>query len=752
VILGCDWMEHSTWMNSNRVILLLIAAYLVLATAFNITNGIGEAPDEPPHVDYVRYMVEHHALPVQTRDAAQRISNEAHQPPAYYALGALLTGWINTDGEQLEPNPSFDITPGRVWGRQNFYHPPSQAFPYHGLALAYHWLRGLSTVLGAITIWAMYQAARTAAPRQPAVALLAAGLAAFNPQFLFITASVSNDNMAMVAVSLMLLTGLAAWKQTSLRFTLLMGLLIGLSALSKYTSLAAAPGAILMLAAPYIRKRQWHALIRHLTIMGTLALLMAGWWYGRNWQLYGDPLAQRMALHVLASVRRYSPWQLAELPLNVYNTFTSYWGRFGWTQITLHPAIYVALAVLCIAALAGILRATWHGARASGWKRWDAIPWFGLALSGAGVLGSIILYHLSIPADQGRLLFPGIVPYAIFMALGLVELAGQCKTTLAIGVIAGLIALSIGSIVFVLIPSFELPQMLSEVDLRVTHPLTAQFGNGIALRGFDVSPRALRPGQSFDLTLYWRALRPVETNYWLLIQLLDPSGRPIAHSTTLPYLGRYATVLWRPGDLFADRYRLRVVQDATAGAAELSVLFDAREPSPEAQWALDGQPVGERLSLTTLKIVPPSQPVYHPTYPMSIRFGNAAHLAGYDLLTPSIRAGQSLTVTLYWQVLQPSQPDVHVFLHLICADGQLVAQDDSVPGNGRYPSTLWSAGDSIRDEHTLELPPDVQAQACTLSTGLYDFDAGNRLPAVDAKGQRLAADRAILTNLDLVSQ
>jgi len=735
-------------MKSSRPILALIAAYLMLGTLFNVAVGLGETPDETSHMAYVRFIVEHHALPIQARDPAQRISDEAHQPPAYYILGAWLTRWTRPGNDQLIGNPSFDITPSRVWGRQRYYHTDAEAFPYHDLALVYHWLRGFSTVLGAITVWAVYQSARFILPQRPTVALFAAGLTAFNPQFLFLTASVSNDNLAMAVASLMLVTGLAAWRRPSLRLTLIMGLLVGLAALSKYNALAIAPGAILPLAAPYLRQLRWRALFGQLAIIAAIAVALAGWWYVRNWQLYGDLLAQQIAMHVLAGVRRYSPWTPAELPRNIAMTFMSSWGLFGWMNIPLHPAIYIALAALCLAALAGLLRITLRTLRQYK-RRWERIPYLSLVLAGIGITAFVIRYHLSVPADQGRLFFPGIVAFAFFLSLGLMELAGKWQPHVASSVLASLGALAIGALFLVLGPAYAPPHMLSETDLHASHLLAARYGKGIALRGFDVSPRALRPGQSFDVTLYWQALQPIETNYWLLIQLLDSSGRPIAHSTTLPYLSRYATVLWRPGDLFADHYGLTIVQDAMPGAAELSILFDARTPSPETEWMLDGQPVGERLPLTTLKVVPASQPVYQPIHPMSVRFGNDARLTGYDLSAPSARAGQTLTVTLYWQVLQPSQPDARVFLHLICPDGQLVAQDDSVPGGGEYPSAIWSPGDAIRDEHTLEILPEARAGACTLSTGLYDFGTGNRLSAVNAQGQRLAEERAILTGLDI---
>jgi hypothetical protein len=313
-----------------------------------------------------------------------------------------------------------------------------------------------------------------------------------------------------------------------------------------------------------------------------------------------------------------------------------------------------------------------------------------------------------------------------------------------------LIALSIGCIVFVLGPAYERPRMLAETDLRPSHPLAARYGEGIALRGFDVGPQSLRSNQSFDLTLYWQALRPIEANYWLLIQVLDPDGRSLAHSTTLPYLGRYATVLWTPGDLFADHYRLTIAPAARPGAAELVVLFDSQGASvDEAQWTRDGLPVGPSLRLTTLKIAPESQSVYHPGHPLSIRLGEEARLAGYDLSASSVQAGQPVTLTLYWQALGATRNDYHVFVHLIC-DGKLVAQDDNVPGRGWYPSAIWAAGDVFRDEHVLEVPPDTPAGACALSTGLYSFDTGDRLAAVDSSGQRLADNRVTLTNLDIL--
>lgn len=743
-------MPREFSLKPNLPILILI--YLVLAAAYNITVGVAEAPDETSHMAHVCHIIEYRALPLQIRDEAHHMGNSAHQPPAYYVLSALLVGWIEPGDYQLRDNPSFDIVPNRVWARQRFYHTGAEAFPYRGTVLAYHLLRAFSTLLGGVTIWAVYRVGQLIAPHRPILGWLAAGLTAFNPQFVFLTASVNNDNMAIAAASLMLLVGLMAWRQPSFRLTVMLGFLIGLTALSKYNALAAAPGAVLALAAPYLRERRWGKALKHVVLASVLAGLVSGWWFVQNWQFYGDPLAQRVAYHALPSVRRYSPWRLSELPEDIVSTFTSSWGRFGWMNITLHPAIYIALAVLCLVALVGVFGAIGHVIRTGQWRReaWRYVPYLALALAGLGVVTFVVRYHLFVPASQGRLFFPALAAFAIFLSLGLTKLAGRWQTVMAVGIIVGLMALSVGSLVFVLQPAYALPDMLSEAQVHPAQPLAAQFGEGIALRGFDISSRALRPNQSFDLTLYWQALRQIDTNYWLLIQVLDSAGRPLAHSTTLPYMGRYATVLWKPGDIFADRYRLTIVPDALPGAAELVVLLDAFGSPSEAQWTLDGQPAGERLRLTTLKIAPETQPVYHPARPLSVRLGEEARLIGYDLSESSVRAGQTISLTLYWQAARSTRRDYHVFVHLICADGKLLAQDDGVPGRGWFPSVIWAGGDVIRDEHMLELPLDVSAGDCVLSVGLYDYDTGERLPAVNAGGQRLAEDRVVLTGFDIL--
>ena len=95
--------------------------------------------------------------------------------------------------------------------------------------------------------------------------------------------------------------------------------------------------------------------------------------------------------------------------------------------------------------------------------------------------------------------------------------------------------------------------------------------------------------------------------------------------------------------------------------------------------------------------------------------------------------GETLTVTLVWRAETSLDADHTVFLHLIDADGDLVSQDDGPPLGGAYPTSLWIAGDVVRDSHHLPVNEDSASGACTLSLGMYNPRTSERLPAYRPK-------------------
>ncbi|MBL7183346.1 MAG: hypothetical protein ISS50_02730, partial [Anaerolineae bacterium] len=100
--------------------------------------------------------------------------------------------------------------------------------------------------------------------------------------------------------------------------------------------------------------------------------------------------------------------------------------------------------------------------------------------------------------------------------------------------------------------------------------------------------------------------------------------------------------------------------------------------------------------------------------------------------------GDSLTVTLYWQSLTEINHDYSVFVHLLDENELIVAQRDMYPGQGLYPTSLWSVGDTIANRYVLILPETAFAPNQTqLEVGLYNFATGKRLLAYGPSGESL---------------
>jgi len=231
---------------------------------------------------------------------------EASQPPLYYILMGGLTLLLGLPTEDtntyLVTNLFVACGPADYPYNSNaLYHSPSKETfsfaklgkpPWNGALLTLHVLRALASLLQIVTVAGVFAIARLTLPQHPAVAPLAAALTAFNPQFLSVASGVNNDNLVtpLATVGLYL-----AWvtreRGLSLQRTLALGVLTGLAGLSKLSGLLLLGliGCIMLESA--WRRGGWRRSIGHGLVIGVVAAAICGWWFWRNWQLYGDPTA-----------------------------------------------------------------------------------------------------------------------------------------------------------------------------------------------------------------------------------------------------------------------------------------------------------------------------------------------------------------------------------------------------------------------------------------------------------------------------
>jgi 4-amino-4-deoxy-L-arabinose transferase-like glycosyltransferase len=95
---------------------------------------------------------------------------------------------------------------------------------------------------------------------------------------------------------------------------------------------------------------------------------------------------------------------------------------------------------------------------------------------------------------------------------------------------------------------------------------------------------------------------------------------------------------------------------------------------------------------------------------------------------PVFKAGDTLSLRTFWQIEQPFAADYFIFVHVLNAAGQTVAQRDAPPWQGRFPTSSWRPGTLIVDLNDLPLPADLPAGDYTLVVGMFDPATGAHPP------------------------
>jgi 4-amino-4-deoxy-L-arabinose transferase-like glycosyltransferase len=312
-------MLSGTVCSYRRLLLLL---YLSLALLYSAVNPLFESSDEMWHIGMAVRLARGEGLPVQRPGEETPWRQEGSQPPLYYALLAGLTRGFGLSLDDFEAiyirNPYAWLgDPSRIANRNQVLHGSWERFPWRGAVRTLHLWRLVSVALGLLTVLATVNTVHLLFPDRPGWALGSGLLVAVNPMFLFIAASVNNDNLVNAATA----TGL--WL-LALRFrrqgdrkgrpywphAVLLGLTLGAAALAKLSGLTLWPVALVLLLGLAWRERQWRRGLLETALVFAIALALCGWWFWRNWVLYRDPFGLSVMLDI---VGRRSGRRLADL-------------------------------------------------------------------------------------------------------------------------------------------------------------------------------------------------------------------------------------------------------------------------------------------------------------------------------------------------------------------------------------------------------------------------------------------------------
>lgn len=715
-------------VGGRRIIILILTLYLLIGTAFALIFPLGEAPDEPGHFAYMRFLSLNKKLPVLKPEEPAA----AHHPPAYYTLiGALVSTFIEGN-LHLYRNPLFDWG----WKTPHFIRGPEHSFPWQGDHLAWYIARFVSLLLGLGTLLTIYIIGRHVFGSEMA-AVACVAYAALNPQFIYLNSYVNNDLFATLAGTLLILAALIFYASPTFKNAVFSAITISLAALAKPTALALLPGLILALVLRW-RHFRW----KILAILGLIPVLLSGWWFLRNLKLYGDLIALS-ALRVALYPNYYAaPLSISELirllPLMFTQTFKSTWGYFGWLTLPLPDRLFSIILISHIAAALGLLAKSRNLVK-------EPRAWI-LGLSGLGLLFSFLQYNRIANSSgwQGRFLFPAISVMAIAFVDGWRYWFRGKDQILALLLTGAGVSLSLYALVGLILPVYQPPQFLSS-EANIPNRMDVAFEGGLHLIGYELPIKKVKPGSPLKLALYWKIEDSTAPAYRVKITAYTFTGECVIPTVESFLMKRYPTPLWKQGMIVKDELHLKVERNIEQVVAPITVfVFQGLDLKPVQR--LDKP--DNKIELAWVAVGPKSGPRVNPEKQQEVSFGDGLiRLTGYAIQSEPIGASERITVTLYWRAEKPVEYDYQVFVHLLNERGELIAQHDGPPRLGLYPTSAWSPGEMVVDEHPITVPQNCTGKA-RLLTGLYSLETLERLTVKDWKGVEFPVRAVPLGEID----
>ncbi len=128
---------------------------------------------------------------------------------------------------------------------------------------------------------------------------------------------------------------------------------------------------------------------------------------------------------------------------------------------------------------------------------------------------------------------------------------------------------------------------------------------------------------------------------------------------------------------------------------------------------------------------------------VNVQVGDELALGGFRLDGAQARVGDILTLTLGWRVVLAPSARYKVFVHLLDANDQVIAQRDGEPVGDTRITTTWRAGESFADNYGIFIESGTPPGEYRIEIGMYRADNGARLP-ITAPDGRSVGDRLIV--------
>jgi hypothetical protein len=191
---------------------------------------------------------------------------------------------------------------------------------------------------------------------------------------------------------------------------------------------------------------------------------------------------------------------------------------------------------------------------------------------------------------------------------------------------------------------------------------------------------------------------------------------------------------------YIDVYHVPLDSLPPGPTVRLHVALNDMRGNSQPSFKLDGSPGDGFVGFARVQA---PEPYLLSQVPISAEatFSDGIMLRGYSF--ELAEGGRAAILGLYWQALATPQMDYTVFVHLVdLSSNNIVAQQDSPPLQGTFPTGLWQTDDFFFDTYRLRLPENLRSGAYQLRVGLYQPETRQRLTVLDSN--RPVQDETVL--------
>jgi hypothetical protein len=249
------------------------------------------------------------------------------------------------------------------------------------------------------------------------------------------------------------------------------------------------------------------------------------------------------------------------------------------------------------------------------------------------------------------------------------------------------------------------------------------LGDQVNFLGYDLKQDQAMAGQSLELSAYWQARQPLRLNFSALAQLVDleqhlyagqdnlhPGQTPTTQWPSWGFIRDDHTILVPPGTPPGDYFlitglydpvswgRLPVIEGGTPGWKDVIAI-------PVTVRKADKRPTVAELGIA---------------WPVEADFGSQLKLLGATPAYDTIRRNDFLRIALFWEAKARPAANYQISLRLLASNSATVLEETLQPSHNRYPTTLWSPGERVRDNHAFWIPADFSPGIFRVQTRVLD--------------------------------